>query len=88
MGVKRISIPNHSTPNHSTRAMNAGGTKSNIGSAKNKSGGPVANGESAYSNGATVSTPCRFMGTAGMKRWVGPGVISDSLINMSRILDK
>jgi len=35
--------------------MNAGGTKSKIGGAKNKSGGPVANGESAYSKGDTVS---------------------------------
>ena len=51
MGVKQISISNHST-----KSDERGGTKSNIGSAKNKSGGPVANGESAYSNGGTVST--------------------------------
>ena len=27
---------------------------------------------------------CRYKGDAGMKRWVGLGVIADNLINMAR----
>ena len=38
------------------RAPSAENTKSNLGSAKDKSGGPVARGQSVYSSGGTVST--------------------------------
>ena len=31
---------------------------------------------------------CRYKGDAGMKRWVGLGVIADNLINIGRALDK
>lgn len=29
---------------------------------------------------------CRYKGDAGMKRWVGLGVIADNLINIGRVL--
>ena len=31
---------------------------------------------------------CRYKGTRGMKRWTGPGVIADNLINIGKAIDK
>ena len=31
---------------------------------------------------------CRYKGDAGMKRWVGLGVIADTLINIGRAMAK
>src|SRR5450631_3091849 len=31
---------------------------------------------------------CRYKGDAGMKRWVGLGVIADNLINIGRAMEK
>jgi transposase, IS5 family len=31
---------------------------------------------------------CRYKGDAGMKRWVGLGVIADNLINIGHAMEK
>jgi IS5 family transposase len=31
---------------------------------------------------------CRYKGEAGMKRWVGLGVVADNLLNIGRALEK
>ena len=31
---------------------------------------------------------CRYKGDAGMKRWVGLGVIADIIINIGRAMEK
>ena len=30
----------------------------------------------------------RYRGTAGMKRWVGLGVVADNLVNIGRVMEK
>ena len=49
MGVKRVSIPNHFT-----KTTNDDDSKSNAGSARDKSGGQVVRAESVYSSAGTV----------------------------------
>ena len=31
---------------------------------------------------------CRYKGSTGMKRWVGLGIVADSLINIGRVMEK
>jgi len=33
-------------------------------------------------------TRCRYKGEVGMHRWVGLGVIADSLVNIGRAMEK
>lgn len=83
MGVKRVSIPNHSTKSterrrHQKRRWFRKGQKWRTG----------CEGRISVLKRRHGLNRCRYKGTAGMKRWVGLGVISDNLINMGRVLEK
>jgi IS5 family transposase len=39
-------------------------------------------------NGNKADGRCRYKGEAGMKRWVGLGVVADNLLNIGRALEK
>jgi IS5 family transposase len=82
-GVKRVCIPNRSTKSparkreQKKRWFRAGqkwrtGCEGRISVTKRRHG----------------LNRCRYKGDAGMKRWVGLGVIADNLINISRAWDK
>jgi len=82
-GVKRVCIPNRSTKSparkreQKKRWFRQGqkwrtGCEGRISVAKRRNG----------------LNRCRYKGDAGMKRWVGLGVIADNLINIGRALDK
>jgi IS5 family transposase len=82
MGVKRVSIPNHSTKSperrrHQKRRWFRKGQKWRTG----------CEGRISVLKRRHGLNRCRYKGSAGMKRWVGLGVISDNLINMGRTLD-
>jgi IS5 family transposase len=83
MGVKRVSIPNHSTKSperrrHQKRRWFRKGQKWRTG----------CEGRISVLKRRHGLNRCRYKGTAGMKRWVGLGVISDHLINRGRVLEK
>jgi transposase, IS5 family len=82
-GVKRVCIPNRATKSAAKRREQKKrwfrrgqkwrtGCEGRISVAKRRHG----------------LNRCRYKGDAGMKRWVGLGVIADNLINISRTLDK
>ena len=82
-GVKRVCIPNRSTKSAAKRREQKKrwfrqgqkwrtGCEGRISVAKRRHG----------------LNRCRYKGDAGMKRWVGLGVIADTLINIGRALDK
>ena len=82
-GVKRVCIPNRSTKSparkreQKKRWFRQGqkwrtGCEGRISVAKRRNG----------------LNRCRYKGDAGMKRWVGLGVIADNLINIGRALDQ
>jgi len=82
MGVKRVSIPNHSTKSterrrHQKRRWFRKGQKWRTG----------CEGRISVLKRRHGLNRCRYKGSAGMKRWVGLGVISDNLINLGRALD-
>jgi len=83
MGVKRVSIPNRSTKSperkreQKKRWFRNGqkwrtGCEGRISVAKRRHG----------------LNRCRYKGEAGMKRWVGLGVIADNLVNIGRAMEK
>lgn len=81
MGVKRVSIPNHSTKSmerrqHQKQRWFRKGQKWRTG----------CEGRISILKRRHGLRRCRYKGTAGMKRWVGLGVISDNLINIGRAL--
>ena len=81
MGVKRVSIPNHSTKSterrrHQRQRWFRKGQKWRTG----------CEGRISVLKRRHGLNRCRYKGTAGMKRWVGLGVISDNLINIGRAL--
>jgi len=81
MGVKRISIPNHSTKSrarrrHQKQRWFRKGQKWRTGS----------EGRISVLKRRHGLNRCRYKGPAGMKRWVGLAVISDNLINIGRAL--
>jgi IS5 family transposase len=83
MGVKRVSIPNHSTKSperrrHQKQRWFRKGQKWRTG----------CEGRISVLKRRHGLSRCRYKGTAGMKRWVGLGVISDNLINMGRTLNR
>jgi len=49
---------------------------------------PAVRAASAWSNADMGLNRCRYKGDAGMKRWVGLGVIADNLINIGRAMAK
>jgi IS5 family transposase len=82
-GVKRVCVPNRSTKSparkreQKKRWFRQGqkwrtGCEGRISVAKRRNG----------------LDRCRYKGDAGMKRWVGLGVIADNLINIGRALDE
>ena len=83
MGVKRVSIPNRSTKSterkreQKKRWFRSGqkwrtGCKGRISVVKRRHG----------------LNRCRYKGDAGMKRWVGLGVIADNLLNIGRAMQE
>jgi IS5 family transposase len=36
----------------------------------------------------SAANRCRYRGDAGMKRWVGLGVIADNILNIGRAMEK
>jgi transposase, IS5 family len=81
MGVKRVSIPNHSTKSperrrHQRQRWFRKGQKWRTG----------CEGRISVLKRRHGLNRSRYKGTAGMKRWVGLGVISDNLINIGRAL--
>jgi transposase, IS5 family len=81
MGVKRISIPNHSTKSperrrHQKQRWFRKGQKWRTG----------CEGRISVLKRRHGLRRCRYKGTFGMKRWVGLGVICDNLINLGRAL--
>jgi len=82
-GVKRVSVPNRSTKSparkreQKKRWFRQGqkwrtGCEARISVARRRNG----------------LDRCRYEGYAGMKRWVGLGVVADNLINIGRALDE
>jgi IS5 family transposase len=82
-GVKRVCIPNRSTKSverkreQKKRWFRNGqkwrtGCEGRISVAKRRHG----------------LNRCRYKGSAGMKRWVGLGVVADNLINIGRVMEK
>lgn len=81
LGVKRISIPSHSTKSaerrrHQKQRWFRKGQKWRTG----------CEGRISVLKRRHGLTRSRYKGISGMKRWVGLGVISDNLINMGRAL--
>lgn len=81
LGVKRVSIPNHSTKSserrrHQKQRWFRKGQKWRTG----------CEGRISVLKRRHGLNRCRYKGSAGMKRWVGLGVISDNLINIGRAL--
>jgi len=83
MGVKRVSIPNRSTKSterkreQKKRWFRSGqkwrtGCEGRISVVKRRHG----------------LNRCRYKGDAGMKRWVGLGVIADNLLNIGRAMQE
>jgi IS5 family transposase len=83
MGVKRVSIPNHSTKSterrrHQRQRWFRKGQKWRTG----------CEGRISVLKRRHGLNRCRYKGRAGMKRWVGLGIISDNLINIGRALTR
>jgi IS5 family transposase len=81
MGVKRISIPNHSSKSpdrrkHQKKRWFRDGQKWRTG----------CEGRISVVKRRHGLIRCRYKGEDGMKRWVGLGVIGDNLINIGRAL--
>jgi transposase, IS5 family len=81
MGVKRVSIPNHSAKSaehrrHQKQRWFRKGQKWRTG----------REGRISVLKRRHGLNRCRYRGKAGMKRWVGLAVISDNLINIGRAL--
>ena len=83
MGVKRVSVPNRSTKSperkreQKKRWFRSGqkwrtGCEGRISVVKRRHG----------------LNRCRYKGDAGMKRWVGLGVIADNLLNIGRAMQE
>ena len=82
-GVKRVCIPNRSTKSPARKREQKKrwfrqGQKWRTG----------CEGRISVAKRPNGLNRCRYKGDAGMKRWVGLGVIADNLINIGRALDK
>ena len=67
---------------------NAESTRSSAGSSKGRNEEPAAKAESVLLKRRHGLNRSRYKGEAGMKRWVGFGVIADNLINIDRLMAK
>jgi len=81
MGVKRVSVPNRSSKSKDRVALQK--TRWFKHGQKWRTG---CEGRISVLKRRHGLTRCRYKGDLGMKRWVGLGVISDSLINIGRAL--
>jgi IS5 family transposase len=81
MGVKRVSIPNHFTKSNERRRQ-----QKQRWFRKGQKWRTGCEGRISVLKRRHGLDRCRYKGRAGMKRWVGLGVISDNLINMGRAL--
>jgi IS5 family transposase len=81
MGVKRVSIPNHSTKSAERRRY-----QKQRWFRKGQKWRTGCEGRISVLKRRHGLTRCRYKGKAGMKRWVGLAVISDNLINLGRAL--
>jgi IS5 family transposase len=82
-GVKRVCIPNRSTKSLERRREQKkrwfrNGQKWRTG----------CEGRISVAKRRHGLNRCRYKGDAGMKRWVGLGVIADNLINIGRAMEK
>lgn len=83
MGVKRISIPNHSSKSPERRRQQKKRWFRNGQKWRTGCEGRISVVKRRHGLGR-----CRYKGEDGMKRWVGLGVIGDNLINVGRVLAK
>ena len=60
--------------------------RKNGGSATGKNGARDAKGRISVAKRRHGLNRCRYKGDRGMKRWVGIGVIADTLINIGRAM--
>jgi len=83
LGVKRVSIPNHSTKSTERRRQ-----QKRRWFRKGQKWRTGCEGRISVLKRRHGLNRCRYKGSAGMKRWVGLGVIGDNLINIGRALDQ
>ena len=83
MGVKRISIPNHSSKSPERKRQQKKRWFRNGQKWRTGCEGRISVVKRRHGLGR-----CRYKGEEGMKRWVGLGVIGDNLINIGRALAK
>lgn len=81
MGVKRISIPNHSSKSPDRKQQQKKRWFRNGQKWRTGCEGRISVVKRRHGLGR-----CRYKGEDGMKRWVGLGVIGDNLINIGRAL--
>jgi transposase, IS5 family len=81
MGVRQISVPNHFTKSAERRRHQR--TRSFRRGQKWRTG---SEGRISVLKRRHGLHRCRYRGDAGMRRWVGLGVIADNLINIGRFL--
>ena len=82
-GVKRVCIPNRNTKSAERKSQQRkrwfrNGQKWRTG----------CEGRISVAKRRHGLDRCRYKGTAGMKRWVGLGVVADNLINIGRVMEK
>ena len=75
-------------PTARPRALNANASRGSAGSATARNGAPDARAASAWSSDDMGLTVAATKAIAGMKRWVGLGVIADNVINIGRAMEK
>jgi IS5 family transposase len=81
MGVKRVSIPNHSSKSAERRRY-----QKQRWFRKGQKWRTGCEGRISVLKRRHGLNRCRYKGKAGMRRWVGLAVISDNLINIGRAL--
>jgi IS5 family transposase len=82
MGVKQVAVPNHSTKSEERRRHQKKRWFRNAQKWRSGCEGRISVIKRRHGLGR-----CRYQGEAGMKRWVGLGVIADTVINIGRVLD-
>ncbi len=75
-------------PNRSTKSPERRRERKSAGSARARNGAPAVTGRISVVKRRHGLNRCRYKGDAGMKRWVGLGVIADNLINIGRAMAK
>jgi IS5 family transposase len=81
LGVKQVAVPNYSTKSERRRRDQKKRWFRNAQKWRSGCEGRISVVKRRHGLGR-----CRYQGEAGMKRWVGLGVIADTLINIGRVL--